>query len=532
MILPEVAVKLRDANSFYVIEPRIAHLKDELQRLLSLVDLESNGRRVAVDGMRLKDLSRWRNFTTNTAMNALTPISGHCNSRCDFCFEENIPYAREKSLMSVAEARTRLRHYDPASGASLFPSNRPHMETFIHPQALDIIELAREREPHRLFWITTNGSHFDESTVQRLAALKPLIFKLSINAANADLNRELMKTGRRTDIALGAPELLRKYRIPFMGSIVAWPTMTEADIEETVRFLEAHEAYAVRIRLPLTHQWLRTQLDADFHSHWERIGRFAQDLRHKVKVALFCEPPVYWVTPIVPEVDGVVLNSPAYHAGVRPQDVVECINGEPIQTRIESEAALDRCHMHGEAVTLRVRRDHEHFEFRLEDPPDALDTYPYNSRYFYRGENYGIFHVEDFRLHHIQKLLDLIERHGAHTVLMFSSEVVAPIFETLVNTIPDFAQRLEAITLYVETVKEATPGGNYGVMDARFVEDYAKVIRRRVRQGVRPDLIVIPDAFGSPWGVDMGGTSYTALSREFGVPVELIDWLMVYGREV
>jgi len=525
-------VKPRDANSFAVIEPRIVHIQDELRRLLSLVDLESNGRKVAIDAFRLKDLSRWESYTTNTAMNALTPISGHCNSRCHFCFEENIPYPREKSLMSVGEAHTRLRHYDPTTGRALFPSNRPHMETFIHPQALEIIELARRREPERLFWITTNGSHFDEATVARLAALKPLIFKLSINAADPELNRRLMKTGRRTEVALAAPALLRKYRIPFMGSIVAWPEQTEEDIEETVRFLEAHEAYAVRIRLPLSHQWLHTQLDADFNAHWARIASFAHDLRHRVKVALFCEPPVYWVTPVVPEVDGVVLHSPAYEAGIKPCDVIEEINGQRIQTRIESEAALDECHLRGDPAAIVVRRNGERHQFRLEDPPAGNDTYPYNARYFYRGENYGIFHVEDFRLHHIQQLLDVVERHAARTVLLFTSSVVAPIFETLINTIPDFAERLQGIDLYIETVKEATPGGNYNVMDSRFVEDYARVVRKRIRQGIRPDLILIPDAFGSPWGVDMSGRTFTELSREFGVPVELIDWLMVYGREV
>ena len=525
-------LRVRDANSFAVIEPRIVHIKDELRRLLALVELEHGGKPIRIDGFRLKDLARWRSYTTNTAMNALTPISGHCNSRCDFCFEENIPFAREKSLMSLAEARTRLRHYDPASGASLFPSNRPHMESFIHPQAVEIIEMARRREPDRLFWITTNGSHFDEATVRRLAALKPLIFKLSINTEDPELNRKLMKTGRRTDTALGASALLRKYRIPFMGSLVAWPTQTEADLEHTVRFLEEHEAYAVRIRLPLTHQWLHTQLDADFDGHWRRIAAFAQELRQRVRVALFCEPPIYWVTPIVPEVDGVVLNSPAYSAGVRPRDVIQSINGRRIQTRIESEATLDECHLRNEPCTITVKRNDAQLTFELADLPPDRDTYPYNSRHFYRGENYGIFHVEDFRLHHIQQMFDLIDAHAARRVMLFTSNIVAPIFDTIVNTIPDFAARLENIELYIETVKEVTPGGNYHVMDARFVEDYARVIRRRIARGARPDLILIPDAFGSPWGMDMGGRSYTEIGREFGIPVVLIDWLMVYGREV
>jgi hypothetical protein len=525
-------IRQRDANSFAVIEPRLSHIKWELERLLSLVTLESQGQPVRVTGFRLKDLSRWTSYTTNTAMNALTPISGLCNSRCDFCFEENIPYPRERSLMSVDEARTRLKYYDPQTGVALFPSNRPHMETFLNPHAVEILELARRRDPEKLFWITTNGSFFDEATVQRLAALKPLIFKLSINAADPAEHQAVMKTGKRTSVALAAPELLEKYRIPFMGSIVAWPTLPLSSIEETVQFLASFRAYAIRIRLPLTHRWLNTQLQLDFKEHWMTVSALAQRLRFETRCALFCEPPIYWVNAIVPEVDGVVLNSPAYHAGVRPADVIESINGKPIHTRIESEAALDQHHIHRRPVELVLRRGAETFTARLDPSALSGDTYPYNNDYFYRGENYGIFHVEDFRLRHIDAMFQVIERHAAKNVVLFTSKVVAPIFETLVNGIPEFARRLEHVNLFIETIDENTAGGNYDLMDSRFVEDYARVIRDRVRRGLKPDLILLPDAFGSPWGLDMGGRSYTQLSTEFKVPVELIEWLMVYGREV
>lgn len=525
-------IKFKNPESFAVIEPRIAHIAHELERLLALVELEKDGAPVKVNGFRLRDLSRWQDYSTNTAMNALTPISGVCNSTCTFCFEEGVPYPREKSLMSVEEARTRLKYYSPESGKCLFPSNRPHMETFIHPHAIEIIEMARRREPEKLFWITSNGSHFTEENVRRLAALKPIIFKLSLNVSDPELNRQLMKTGKRTEIAIAAPQVLQKYRIPFMGSIVAWPTTPMPALEETVRYLERHKAYAVRIRLPLTHKHLKIQTDFDFYSHWERVAEFAQALRHNCSVPLFVEPPIYWVNPIVPEVDGVVLNSPAYRAGVRCGDIVRSINGQPVQTRIESEATLDRCHLAGEPVELAVERRGEPLNFRLEDLPKSADTYPYNSDYFYRGENFGIFHVEDFRLKDVQEMFDTIDRHGATNVLLFSSAIVAPIFETIVNAVPEFAARLERVNLYIETIKDNSLGGNYDVMDSRFVRDYARVIRKRLSQGVKLDLVLIPDAFGSPWGMDFEGTSHTELAMEFGIPVELISWLLVYGREV
>src|SRR5687768_2209184 len=151
-------IRIKDPEAFAIPEPRIRDIAHQLSRLLAVVELEKDGIATKIDGFRLRDLSQWVSHTSNNAMNALTPISSVCNSRCHFCFEENVPYAREQSLMSVEEARTRLKYYSPETGEALFPSSRNHMETFVHPKALDIIELARQRDPDKVFWITSNGS--------------------------------------------------------------------------------------------------------------------------------------------------------------------------------------------------------------------------------------------------------------------------------------------------------------------------------------------------------------------------------------
>jgi wyosine [tRNA(Phe)-imidazoG37] synthetase (radical SAM superfamily) len=522
-----------DPEGLAVTEPRIRYIAREIQRLLALVEFEQNGEPVKVNGFRLRNLGRWTGYSVHTAMNALTPISSVCNSKCQFCFEENVPFTRDHSLMSLAEARTRLKYYSPDTGTSLFPSSRFHMEPFIHPDVLEIVELARRREPGKLFWMTSNGSHFTEDVVRRLAALKPIIFKLSLNASDPAVNQALMKTGRRTAIAIESPRLLQKYRIPFMGGIVAWPTMTLENIRETVAYLEQFEPYAIRIRLPLAHQWLAHQLEVDFHEHWRKVSEFARDLRPNISVPLFVEPPIYWMNAIVPEIDGVVAHSPAHRAGLRAGDIVRQLNGRPVHTRIESEAILDRCHIRrDQTVDITVERAGRTITTRLTELDDDTDTYPYNSEVFYRGENYGIFHVEDFRLKYVQQVIEAIHRHEARTVLLFSSIVVAPIARVIIDSLPEYKAQLEGIDLRFETIDENTFGGNYDLLDGRMVADFARVIRRRIAETVRPDLILIPDAFGGPWGLDFHGRSVEELAMEFDIPVERIEWLLVYGREV
>ncbi len=521
-----------DPYSFPVIEPRVYQIARELERILSIVELECGGTPVRVDGFRLRDLAMWADHQTDSALNALLPISGICNRRCRFCFEQGLPFARELSLMSVAEVRTRLKYYSPKTGRCLFPSNRPQMETFAHPEALSILEMARKREPGKLFCLTTNGSCLDGPAVERLAQLQPLMIKLSLNAVDADLNRSLMGTGDCVQVAIESPGRLREHRIPYIGGIVAWPTFSKEAMTRTVRYLEEHEAYAIRVRLPLTHKWQPERPDCDFDAHWRRVAAFAAELRDDCAVPLYVEPSAFAVTPVIPEVDGVILNSPAHRAGLRRGDVIQNINDHEVLTRSESGAVLEHYRDAGAPVEVVVRRGSRTIQLRLEEDGRSGDSYPYTRFVRYPGESFGILHVEDFRLRYVRDLFELIDRYAARRVLLFSSPIVAPLFEMLANGIPEFRARLQELTLHIETVPENTLGGNYAQLDSRFVNDYAKVIQRCLGRGAEFDLIVIPNAFGSAWGVDLLGESVGRLAATFAVPVELIDWLLVYGRDV
>jgi pyruvate-formate lyase-activating enzyme len=521
------ASKPRDRELFAVVEPRIRHLAREIRRLLALVEFEKDGRPVEIDGFRLRDLSRWRDNHAPGALDSIFPFSGRCNSRCAFCSEFGVPFAREESFMTEQEARTRLRHYSPETGVCLFGSTRPHMETFLHPRAIELLKMARHRDSAQLFCLTTNGSLLDEEMVERLTRLGPLMLKLSLNTVDEAQHRRLMGLGGRTSTALRAPQLLRRHGIPYIGSIVAWPTLSLDTLAETIRHLEHHEAYAIRVRLPIIHRWVREQPDCDLERHWESVAEFARSL--SCRVPLLVEPGVYSTPAILPLVDGVILNSPADRAGLRAGDVVEAIDGRSVITRNESHAILEQCHQSSSTVELEVDRGGRKLRFQL--TPQTEANYPYDPNLRFRGQAYGVFHIVDFRLGYLLEVFDRIERYGAKKALLFSSPLVAPVFDMLTEKIPEFADVREAMTLYVETLTETVLGGNSHLLDGRFVEDFARAIRERLETDPDVDLILIPNAFGSAWGTDLSGESYSRLEMEFGIPVELIDWHFVYGRE-
>ncbi len=103
---------------------------------MNIVDLECNGGRVEVNGIRLKNLEIWRTEKANSAINALTPLSGQCNCNCIFCFEKKHPFRQNLSIMSFEEAKTRLKYYS-IDGHCLFPSDRVFKEIFANPNAIE-----------------------------------------------------------------------------------------------------------------------------------------------------------------------------------------------------------------------------------------------------------------------------------------------------------------------------------------------------------------------------------------------------------
>ena len=59
------------------VEPRIDALKNELERILSLVTLEQNGQPLHVDGFRLRDVNSW-----HTGRSEERRVGKECTIQC------------------------------------------------------------------------------------------------------------------------------------------------------------------------------------------------------------------------------------------------------------------------------------------------------------------------------------------------------------------------------------------------------------------------------------------------------------------
>jgi hypothetical protein len=432
----------------------------------------------------------------------------------------------------LEEATTRLRYYEPQSGKALFPSSRVFKETFINPHVLPILKLVRQRSPNQPLWLTSNGSFLSKEIIEQLAELKPLIIKLSLNSANPDIRNQIMGSNNRSEIALKVPKELRRQGIQFIGSVVAWPSLFADDLISTLRYIDQYEPYSIRVRLPLYHRYLHAHppFPDDF---WDRVIELCREIQPRLASPLYVEPSLYWIKAILPEIDGVIRNSPADSAHLHAGDHILSIDGEPVSTRTQALGLLVKSHSQDKpSIALQIKRVNSITPEAITLKPHS-GFYPFNPDLFAPNERYGILFLDDFRFQYIEDVCRLIKEHNSFLPMLFTSKVVKPIVQAVIESVPIFKEFFSERKLIIQILEETALGGNFDLMDGRIVVDFINQIKNvQAHLGKLPDLILIPNAFGNPWGVDYFQESYKQIERFLDAPVELIDWPILYGRDV
>lgn len=521
--------------SLTMVNPQLNFIKKEVERILSLVDLESNGQRLNVDGFRLRDLSDWQNSFVPNAFEAIGSLSGRCNANCIFCPERTLPFDRDLSFIDRKEAATRLNYYSPLKQRGLFPSSRPYMEQLIHPHAMDIIKKAREKSPEELFILTTNGSMLDARTIKELSSIKPVFIKLSVNSTDPAIRKKITGLSIPSDGCREIMGLLNGAEIPFTGSIVAWPDIPRGKMESSIRDIARYNPYGIRMRLPLIHRFTpgikRLNGNLNWNRFWETTSDWVEDIKNDIRVPLWIEPVQYGRIPLIPKIDGVIRNSPAEKAGLRCGDEIVSFNGKPMFTRSSIREWIHSGAGDGsERIEVVFRRSgNEHTRTLC---LSGSDRYPFDPRLSHPGERFGMLFLPDFDLDHIIQVINIIEKYKAANTLFFCSPLSAATLSMLINHNACYKQFFESRELWLYTMEAAGLGGNFALMESRFVADYEAGYDDFISSVKdKPDLILVPNYFANVWGSDLTGQSIYQLQYKTGIPVERIAWHFVYGKE-
>ena len=513
-------------------EVRIELIQRQLESLLRRVEiLDADNHAVPIHGFRLRRIQDWRG-PTPLLMENIGSLSSKCNIKCIFCFISGNPLHIMQPLLSLHEVCTRLRHYDPRTRTGLFQTYDEYMEPFWNPNALPILQLVRQRAPNEVISVITNGTLLDESAVRELAKLKPISITVSLNSADPDQRAQLMRD-RYPQRAINLIPMLRRFQVPFAGSIVAWPTVPLADIEKTARYLDAHDARNIRITLPGFTRYQPDIPECDFEEHWLQVVALVLRLRKQIGTFIMLQPHLYWQQHSDARIGGVMRNSPAWEAGLQVDDVIEAVNDTPTPYREDAlrELANPAYDMGPNRRELQTRRNDQTFAVTLvDDSTRGDDRYPYKPVGYASSDlvdhkrrvgHFGLWFAEGFAYSWLARLAQVVLHLDSYAPLIVSSKLVKPVLlHAMEKAGPAFLHNRQVQIISGNNIYW---GGNIVLGDLMMVDDYRQTIEAYLRQAdIYPDLIVLPSSFMLGWKRDFTGKPYTRLHHHFDIPITLV----------
>jgi len=506
--------------------PLLNYFRRRLEALLGLIQFEEEGQPVEPDAFRLQNLHLWALEDYSDVFQAIGPLSGYCNLRCRFCYEDGNALLMERSILSQAEAETRIRHYRRKEKKGLLGFLlRRDEEPFTNPHLIEVLRQIRKTDPELDFHLTTNGKTLNEDIVAALADLKPFHIVVSLNTADGALRRDLMGD-HHPETAKEVFPLFRRHGIPFLGSIVAWPTLPLDDLCETVRFLDRQGSAAIRVTLPGYSKHFPTPPLDDWEEHWAVLVKTLKPLSSHIASPLLLSPSLFHNTPLEPDVAGVIPNSPAALAGIRAGDLLVAIDGNPLPTRADARQELTRCNQPGKVRRLVYSRNDQTAEVDLQIPLEGSEQwYPYWPRGYPMPSRHalGIVVHDDLDPRWLANAVRYIRDTGSRRSLLFCSKLLAPTVASLFRDIPVLTETLGEATLDIRIPVHRYWGGNILVGDLWTCGDLVAAVEGFCSEvGYRPDLVLIPSTFTRNLWVDLLGVPWTAVEQATGCRVELL----------
>ena len=525
--LIEVEDPYQSLDSVKISEPRLEMVHNRIRELLKVVKLESDGQPVEVDGFRLRDPGQWTS-RCGTPFSDLWGISNACNMRCPFCYEEGDPEGltvlnEPAAMTTFEEIETRIKHRDSELGTSLFQPLTFTNEIFCNPDAMAIITRLREESPDEVLTFVTNGTYLTEDIVAKLAELKPIFFNFSVNSLDPEIRRKIL-VDKFPEVAIQTVELLRKYEIPYLGSLVCWPTIPWEDIENTVRVLDEEKCAIIRFSLPAYSKELKGQrFKFDRDEFWAEALEVANRLQQEIDTPLKIEP--YHLTDPTTQANivGVIKGSSAYYAGINSRDTILAVNSVTAHTVNQALSLLAKA-VHLSTKVEVLLRDHLTQQERVIelDRDSQKIEFPYSAMRELKGFEWGIILVEGLKFRYLKEMQALIKAHAAKRVLVCSSELMRPIVAEMIAVTSAF----EGVDVALEVPPNRFFGGTVSLGDLLVVSDYIEFINEYQANASHPaDLVLIPSSPFSRggWKRDLCGVPFVDIERLTKVPVELID---------
>lgn len=505
---------------YLMTDPRINFIKQALKIVLSHSNMVHDNRFLSPFSFRLKHFKKWLMPTDISTF--LNQMAWNCKVNCIFCCQKgNPPFMRIHSRMSKDEIKTRLKYFDPKRNLGLVGGIFYELDEVLNnPHIFDVLRGIRRKEKDEVIIINTNGVSLIPEVINALRKYNPLLLVVSLNSADPAIRNKFMKDPH-PGVAISSLLHLKRHRIPFIASIVAWPTLPFSDIVKTMRYAEKNNAYCIAILLPGYSRYFAQSRPFAPRAHWKKVVKYFNALSPKFRAPIFFLPNLYAQNLIHKKVDrpnviGAIKNSPAYVQGIKPGDVIKEINGQPINSNEEAVCVLTRNIY--KTIRLKIARNMKIFELEVKDTPD--ENYPYCGKRLRQSAPFGFMLAERYFSHDdIKEAGYYISLHQAKKVWVLTSIQARPLIKYLLKKY-DFAGKTGA-EIRLITPKNRYFGGNINSGNLLVVEDYVMTIKEHLKKA-KTDLIIIPASPFTAWGRDLTGRLNLEIERKCNIPIEFI----------
>ncbi|HAA90501.1 MAG: Uncharacterized protein XD63_1562 [Thermoanaerobacterales bacterium 50_218] len=448
------------------------------------------------EGLKMREIPRFLLYQVIRKENVL-PITSFCNLRCIFCSNlQNppgievfslppLPLSYLKRFLPLLDGSRKIIIGEAASRIS-------EGEPFTHPEIWAILEELRRIYPETLIQITTNGCLLNSDSLKRLHAYQPLEVNLSLNSAT-EWGRSLLMNDREPAKIREVVGELSKFGIPFNGSIVALPHLVGwADIAESCRFLDDHGAQTIRLLFPGFTRLAPKFLRFPPRETYRRLKEFVAENSALLQAPVLLEPP--FAPPVEidlsPVVEGVLPASPAEDAGLRRREVINCVHGKRVHSRVEAFRLIQQLRK----PVLDVFRDGRVIRVNLQKR---------------KNQPSGLIMNYDLDWSMLSRVKKIITRKRARRVLLLTSQWGFP---WLQKVLPELEKTGAEIQVF--PVTNHFFGGSIACAGLLTVPDFRRaLLQMKSIHHLGFDLILLPGIAFDHRGRDLLGYSYSVLSN-------------------
>ncbi len=381
-------------------------------------------------------------------------------------------------------------------------------EPFNHPDWQEILREFRLRFPETPLRITTSAAGLNKDDIGTLVDLDSngsggLRLTVSVNLLDLEKREEVLGAGSNKQILEILKELNRN-EIFVETSFVAIPGVTGWDeLENSIYKVSQFENIKLaRIMMAGYSKFADADIKNKFLVDRLKLQKQVEDLNDEISIPLIFEPAV--INDLQAEILGIIINTPAWSAGLKKGDIIKEISGEKVFSRVDAFNKFKESLENRNKFNLLINRKGRSKELTV------------NSSGWGRNDYTGLVMANDFSFKEFSKFKNKFESSHYARVLILTSKLA----EDRLNLIAEILEDEVGIEIDVMVVASNYFGGNIGSAGLLVVDDY-KLIANRVNQ-LNYDLIITSSALFDIDGRDLKGALRSDLLDLFSTELFII----------